>query len=75
MDKETKYMALTLEDFPIGKKIYYFYMPVIQGVVMGDVLTDKNKKQYRIIDGRTQLSLENIDLEKYKLFEFITPDF
>lgn len=62
-------MALTLEDFPIGRKIYYCYMPLVSGLTIGDILTDKNGKQYRIIDGKTQLSLTEIDLEKHKLFD------
>ncbi len=68
MNSEIKYMALTLEDFPIGKRVYYYYLPIISGITIGDVLTDKNGKQYRIIDGKTCLTRAEIDTNKYKPF-------
>lgn len=71
MDQEIKYMTLTVEDFPFGRKTSFFYFPVISGVVIGDVITSKSGRQYRIVDGKTQVPYKEIDLAKYLPFELM----
>jgi hypothetical protein len=39
------------------------------GFKIGDVITAHNGKQYRVIDGKTQMRFEDIDLDKYVSFE------
>jgi len=69
MVKEIKYMQVTVESFPFGMKTKYFYLPVIANINIGDVLTSKSGAQYRIIDGKTNCAITDIDLTKYILFE------
>jgi len=69
MTKEIKYVQVTVESFPFGRKIKHFYLKEIDGIGIGDVLTSKSGAQFRIIDGKKKLNLDEIDLEKYTLFE------
>ncbi|MDD3106771.1 MAG: hypothetical protein PHP65_03075 [Bacilli bacterium] len=69
MKKELKYMIITVESYPYGWETNFFYLPMKPNTSIGDVITAKNKKQYRIVDGKTQMNLEDIDTTKYKLFE------
>ena len=69
MEKETKFMMITVESFPFGWETHYFYLPVGPHLAIGDVITSKSGKQYRIVDGKAQVSLVDIDQSKYTLFE------
>lgn len=69
MKKQNKYTIITTESYPFGWETKYFYMPNYQTLVIGDVITRKNGKQYKIIDGQTSLSFEAIDLSKYESFD------
>lgn len=69
MDTETKYMVITVESYPYGRETKYFYLPVRAGFIIGDIITAHNGKQYRVIDGKTQMRFEDIDLNKYIPFE------
>ena len=69
MKQEIKYMLITVESYPFGWDVKYFYLPVMANFHIGDVITGKDGKRYRVIDGKTQMKKEDIDLEKYKLFE------
>ncbi|HOF53859.1 MAG TPA: hypothetical protein PL058_04050 [Bacilli bacterium] len=69
MGTETKYMVVTAESYPYGWETKYFYLPVRVGFKIGDVITAHNGKQYRVIDGKTQMRFEDIDLDKYVSFE------
>lgn len=70
MEKEQKYMTLTVETYPIGFDIKHFYLPVASPLYIGDVITDSEGKRYRVIDGQTQVSFKDIDQTKYKLFKY-----
>ena len=69
MNKHDKYMIVTVEIYPYGWEVKYFYLPVGINLTIGDVLKSKSGKSYRIIDGKTQLDFEDIDFTKYTLFE------
>ena len=69
MVNDEKYMIITVESYPFGWEVKYFYLPVGPSLTIGDVIKSKNGKNYRILDGKTQLSFEDIDLTKYSLFE------
>lgn len=69
MDKPLKYMTVTVESYPFGWDTKYYYMKVKAGLKIGDVIKRKDGKQYRIVDGKTQLELKDIDLNIYQLFE------
>lgn len=69
MGKETNYMIITVESYPYGWETNHFYLPVRPGFMIGDVITSQNGKQYRVIDGKTQVRFEDIDLKKYSPFE------
>ena len=67
MKKEDKYTIITVESYPYGWETKYYYLPAGSGLKIGDVVTSQDGKQYRIIDGQTPLSLDDIDLAKYQL--------
>lgn len=67
MKKEDKYTIITVESYPYGWETKYYYLPAGSGLKIGDVLTSQDGRQYRIVDGRTPLSLDEIDLTKYQL--------
>jgi hypothetical protein len=69
MEKGTKYVMITVESFPSGWETNYFYLPVGPHLAIGDVITSKGGKQYRIVDGKSGLSRTDIDESKYRLFE------
>lgn len=69
MGMETKYMIITVESYPYDWETNHFYLPVRPGFMIGDVITSQNGKQYRVIDGKTQVRFEDIDLKKYSPFE------
>lgn len=69
MTKELKYMILTVESYPTGFDVFYFYLPVISNIKIGDVLTSPSGKRYKIIYGKTQVPFDEIDLTRYKVFE------
>lgn len=69
MEKETKYMIITVETYPRGFDVKHFYLPVISNFHIGDVITSKNNNRYMVIDGKTQVDFADIDLNKYELFE------
>jgi len=69
MNKELKYMILTVEGYPTGFDTFYFYLPVISNIKIGDVITSSSGKRYKIIDGKTQVPFDKIDLTRYKIFE------
>ena len=71
MNNELKYMIITVESFPTGFDTFYFYLPVISNIKIGDVLTSTSGKKYKIIDGKTQVPFDEIDLTLYKLFEWL----
>lgn len=72
MTNEIKYMTLKVQSYPFGWDIKYFYLPVQPNLNIGDILTTKDGKQYQIIDGKTQVNFQDIDLKVYHLFEEIT---
>lgn len=69
MEKQIRYTIITVESYPFGWETKYFYMVKNQTFVIGNVITRNNGKQYKIIDGQTALSFEDIDLSKYERFE------
>ncbi|CCV66097.1 MAG: hypothetical protein RBQ64_05005 [Candidatus Izemoplasmatales bacterium] len=69
MVNDEKYMIMTVESYPFGWEVKYFYLPVGPRLTIGDVIKSINGKSYRILDGKTQLNFEDIDLTKYSLFE------
>ena len=69
MEKQVKYTIVTVESYPYGWETKYFYMLKNQNMIIGDVITRNNGKQYKIIDGKTSLSFEDIDLSKYERFD------
>jgi hypothetical protein len=69
MENNDKYTIITVESYPFGWEVKHFYLPVGMSLVIGDVLTTKQGKQYRILDGKNHVSFEEIDLSKYTLFE------
>ena len=69
MEKQVKYTIVTVESYPYGWETKYFYMIKNQNMIIGDVITRNNGKQYKIIDGKTSLSFEDIDLSKYERFD------
>ena len=68
-EKKAKYSIITVESYPYGWEIHFFYLPVGPSLTIGDVLTSKTGKRYRIVDGKTQINFEDIDPSKYLLFE------
>lgn len=69
MENKQKYMIITVEEYPFGWNIKYFYLPIISNFMIGDVITSKDGKRYKVIDGITQVDYCDIDLNKYSLFE------
>jgi hypothetical protein len=69
MEKRDKYTVLTVEPYPYGWDIRYFYLPAGSNLAIGDVIRGKNGKQYRIVDGKHQVDLVDIDRNRYRLFE------
>lgn len=69
MDKKLKYMIITVETYPFGFDIKHFYLPVMSHVQIGDVIKSVHGHRYKIIDGKTQLSMTDIDTNLYIPFE------
>lgn len=69
MEKELKYMILTVESYPFGFEVKYFYLPVMNHIQIGDVIKSKHGHRYKIIDGKTKLSMTDIDTKIYIPFE------
>ena len=45
-------MIITVESYPFGWEVKYFYLPVGPSLTIGDVIKSKNGKNYRILDGK-----------------------
>jgi len=64
-----KYIIIEAKKYPTGFETFYFYLPLVSNVNIGDVLTSKSGTRYQIIDGKTQVPFDEIDLNKYKEFK------
>ena len=50
MNKELKYMILTVEGYPTGFDTFYFYLHVNKKFKIGDVIPSTSGKRYNIFD-------------------------
>ena len=45
MEKETKYMIITVESYPFGWETKYYYLPVQSHFTIGHIITNKDGRQ------------------------------
>lgn len=69
MSKKDKYTLVTVESYPRSFDTHHFYIQKQSHLQIGDVITSNGGHQYRIIDGKTHVDFEDIDLSIYKKFE------